>query len=170
MAEQGPEGLELQDDLRMHAAALRYFEDRGPFAEAVHAATGAMLPATLRSTLTGSASILAWRSPTETLLLTEDAARLADIRQRLAGAAGGHVVDLSGGLKVLRLRGARVEDLVCRLGGGPGVPAPNEARRGRLADVPVLALCVRPNEALLVVDLAYAEHLRAWIRATLADW
>jgi heterotetrameric sarcosine oxidase gamma subunit len=172
MAEQGTvPGLEVQGELRMHAAALRYFDREGPFAAAAHAATGAALPACLQAALVPPAAvILAWRSPTETLVLSEEGATLPQLRERLAGADGGQVVDLSGGLRVLRLRGPRVEDLLCRLGGGPGAPALNEARRGRLADVPVLALSVRPGETLLAVDRAYAEHLLGWIRATLADW
>jgi len=48
--------------------------------------------------------------------------------------------------------------------------APGEARRSRLADVPVLALAVRAGETLLVVDRGYAAHLMAWIRETLLDF
>lgn len=70
---------------------------------------------------------------------------------------------------MVRLRGARVAELLSRLGGSAPV-ALGEARRARLADVPVLAVCVHPTETLLVVDRAYAEHLRGWIDATLADW
>jgi len=50
------------------------------------------------------------------------------------------------------------------------VPRPGEARRSRLADVPVLALSVGPGEALLLVDRADAEHLMGWIRETLLDF
>ena len=79
-------------------------------------------------------------------------------------------MNLTGGLQVLRLTGDRIADLLCRLGGTACVPGAGEARRSRLADVPVLALCVRAGETLLVVDRGYAEHLLLWIRETLLDF
>jgi hypothetical protein len=170
-------GLEVADDPRVHIAALRYFAPRGPFAEAVHVATGAALPAPLvatSTTLPGAQQrgelVLAWLRPTETLALTADAAALRELLSRLEGAAGGHIVCLSGGLKVLRLRGARLDDLMARLGSSAAAPRVNEARRGRLADVPVLSLSVHSGEVLLAVDRAYAGHLLEWIATTLADW
>jgi heterotetrameric sarcosine oxidase gamma subunit len=169
--------VEEVTEVPLHAATLRYFDAAGPFAVAVAGVTGTPLPAPLTATalpedaLPGPGLVLAWLRPTETLVLSEARAPLAELRERLADAAGGHVVDLTGGLRVMRLRGARVEELLSRLGGGgSATPGLNEARRGRLADVPVLVVRVRPEETLLVVDRAYAQHLRGWIEATLADW
>ncbi len=154
----------------MHAATLRYFEPGGAFAAAVREATGAALPEPLEAVASPDGQLtLAWRSPTETLLLTMSTQRLAELEARLAGSADGCLVDLSGGLKVLRVSGERLADLLCRLGGTASVPRPGEARRSRLADVAVLALCRRPGEVLLLVDRAYAEHLTGWIRETLRD-
>ena len=79
-------------------------------------------------------------------------------------------MNLSGGLEVLRVTGERLAELLSCLGGTASVPRPGEARRSRVADVPVLALSVRPGEALLLVDRAYAEHLMGWIRETLLDF
>jgi hypothetical protein len=79
-------------------------------------------------------------------------------------------VDLSGGVRIVRLTGNRIADLLCRLGGAASVPAPGEARRSRLADVAVLALSINPGETLLAVDRAYLPHLLAWIRETLLDF
>lgn len=171
------DGLEVQE-APLYASTLRYFESAGPFAAAVAAVTGAPLPAPLRATVpvaaaadgSGPGLVLAWIRPTETLAFSEQAAPLAELSERLAQAAGGHVVDLTGGLKSFRLGGARVAELLSRLGGTTVAMGVGEARRGRLADVPVLAACVRAEETLLVVDRAYAEHLRGWIEATLADW
>jgi hypothetical protein len=39
-----------------------------------------------------------------------------------------------------------------------------------MADVAVLALCLRPGAVQLVLDRAYTEHLLAWIRVTLLDF
>ena len=169
------EGLEVQE-LPLHAATLRCFDAAGPFAAAVAAATATPLPAPLTARVVpeaagaGAGIVLAWLRPTETLALCDLAAPLADLRERLAGAAAGHVVDLSGGLKAFRLRGARVADLLSRLGSAALGMGPGDARRGRFGDVPVLALSVRSGEVLLVVDRAYAAHLGGWIEATLADW
>src|SRR3977135_1009726 len=152
-------GLTVRVDETTQAAALRYFVRGGAFAAVVQDSLG-VLPEGLQAAETrDGALILAWRSPTETLVLTGDPARLSDLEARVAQAADGCLVNLSGGLRVLRLPGERISDLLCRLGGTGSIPRPGEARRGRMADVPVLALCVRAGETLLVVDRAYAEHL-----------
>lgn len=169
-------GLSVETDVTLHAATLRYFEPAGPFAAAVAAATGAPLPPPLTATalpedaLLCPGLVLAWLRPTETLALCETAAPLAGLCERLAQAQGGHVVDLTAGLEALRLRGPRVAELLCRLGSTAVALGAGEARRGRLADVQVLAIGTSADEVLLVVDRAYAEHLRGWIQATLGDW
>jgi len=168
-------GLEVQTDAPLHAATLRYFEPAGPFAAAVAAVREMPLPAPLSATAQpadaagGAGLVLAWLRPTETLVFSEEAAPLAELKERLADAPGGHIVDLTGGLKALRVRGTRAPELLSRLGGTGVALELNVARRGRLAEVPVLAVCLRANETLLVVDRAYAEHLMSWIEATLAD-
>ena len=162
-------GLTVRVDETTQAAALRYFVRGGAFAAALQDSVG-VLPEGLQAAETrDGALILAWRSPTETLVLTGDPARLSDLEARVAQAADGCLVNLSGGLRVLRLTGERISDLLCRLGGTGSIPRPGEARRGRMADVPVLALCVRAGETLLVVDRAYAEHLMGWVHETLLD-
>jgi heterotetrameric sarcosine oxidase gamma subunit len=155
----------------MQVATLRYLTRAGAFAHALQAATGTTLPEPLEAREVMDARlILAWRSPTETLCVTRNASRLAALSARLAAAADGCLVELSGGVRIVRLTGLRIADLLCRLGGTGSVPAPGEARRSRLADVPVLALAVRAGETLLVVDRAYLPHLLAWICETLLDF
>ena len=155
----------------MAVAALRYFDRAGNFADAVRATTGAALPEPLEARECAAAQlILAWRSPTETLCVARGAACLAGLAAQLGTADDGCLVDLSGGICVVRLTGDRIADLLCRLGGAASVPAPGEARRSRLADVPVLALSVKPRETLLAIDRAYLPHLLAWIRETLLDF
>jgi hypothetical protein len=155
----------------MHVATLRYFDRAGPFADAVRAALGAPLPEPLaaRELMEGQL-ILAWRSPTETLCVTRSITRLAELTAQLAGAADGCIIDLSGAVRIVRLTGLRIADLLCRLGGTASVPGPGEARGSRVADVAVLALSVRAGETLLAVDRAYLPHLLAWIRETLLDF
>ena len=155
----------------MAVATLRYFDRSGAFAQAVRAAAGASLPEPLAAhEVAESQLILAWRSPTETLCFGRNRSRLAELTARLAGAGEGCVVDLTGGVRIVRLTGVRIADLLCRLGGAASVPAAGEARRSRLADVPVLALAVRGGETFLLVDRAYLPHLLAWVRETLLDF
>jgi hypothetical protein len=152
-------------------ATLRYFDRVGPFAQALQATTGAALPGPLAAAeLPDAQLILAWRSPTETLCVARSPARLAELLARLAGAAEGCAVDLTGGVRIVRLTGARSADLLSRLGGAASVPAAGESRLSRLADVPVLALSVRNDETLLAVDRGHLAHLLAWVRETLLDF
>ena len=163
-------GLTVYLDETLQAAALRYFEVDGAFAAVVREAGGVALPEVLRVTSAhGGELILAWRSPTETLLLAGEPA-LSDFEARVAQATDGCLVNLTGGLKVLRVTGEGIADLLCRLGSTGSIPRVGEARRSRMADVPVLALSLTAGETLLVVDRAYAEHLMGWIRETLLDF
>jgi heterotetrameric sarcosine oxidase gamma subunit len=155
----------------MAVATLRYFDRAGNFADALRAATGATLPEPLEARESTDAQlILAWRSPTETLCVARSVAHLAGFSARVGTPADGCLVDQSGGVRIVRVSGRRTADLLCRLGGAASVPAPGEARRGRLADVPVLALSVNTGETLLAIDRAYLPHLLAWIRETLLDF
>jgi hypothetical protein len=161
-------------DLTVHAAdamavaTLRYFTADGACAAAVREVTGIDLPAPLEAH-ESQGVIFAWRSPTETLCLAPDGERLAALAARLTGVRDGCLVDLTGGLEVVRVTGERTSELLCRLGGGACVPHPGMAWRGRLADVAVLALALRRGETLLVVDRALRPHLMGWIRGTLTD-
>ena len=164
-------GLSVHLDDAMQTAALRYFAGDGAFTAAVRELAALALPKVLQAACTADGRLLlAWRSPTETLCLTDSSARLSDLEAKLAGAADGCFVNLSGGLQVLRVTGERIPDLLSRLGGTASIPRPGEARRSRMADVPVLALSLRARETLLLVDRGYAEHLLRWIRETLLDF
>lgn len=164
-------GLTVRVDPAMQVGTLRYFECGGAFDLAVQAATGVPLPGVQRALeAEGGELTLAWRSPTETLLLSSSATRLSQLEEALAHTPGGCLLNLTGGLTLVRLTGERIADLLCRLGGTACVPAVGEARRSRLADVPVLALAVRDGETLLLVERGYAAHLTGWIRETLLDF
>ena len=163
-------GLVVRVEEAMYAASLRYFDAGGAFAASVRDVAGAALPGPLAAVRSPDGELtLAWRSPSETLLVTMSAQRLGELEARLASSADGCLVNLSGGLKILRITGERPGDLLCRLGGTASVPRLGEARRGRLADVAVLALCTEPGQVRLVVERVYAEHLVGWIRETLLD-
>jgi sarcosine oxidase gamma subunit len=117
-------------------------------------------------------ALLAWRSPTETLVLCREgfSGVLDGLAAALDGALDACLVDQSGGIWVLRLRGPRVADLLRRLGATTAVPSLGECRIGRLAEITVASLSVREGEVLLLVERLYADHLLGWIRETIADF
>src|SRR5579864_9435158 len=169
----GVAGLLLQLDESVAVASLRYFTRCGEFATRAARAAGAPLPDTGRAVASaGGRMILAWRSPTETLCLAQDALLLQALLSELGASSEGYAVTLTGGLTVLRLSGPRVAALIARLGGSAALPAAGQSRRSRLADVAVLAIGVPApaDDVLLLVDRAYAPHLLDWIRETVADF
>lgn len=160
---------ELKEELSV--ATLRYFGRNGDFAQRVQAASGVPLPGTGRALSCANGELtFAWSRPTETLCLAENPAALARLAAALSGVSGGCCIELTGGLKVLRLSGERVADLLCRLGGTASVPLPGHACRSRMADVAVVALSLREGETQLLIDRPYLPHLLGWIRETLLDF
>jgi heterotetrameric sarcosine oxidase gamma subunit len=170
---EGP-GVTVELLPRVHAASLRYFERAGAFAGMVRSITGLDLPADLGATHDTDAAeqhitLLAWRSPTETTLLTTDAGLLDGLQAAAAALSDGCVIDQSGGLLALRARGEAVANLVAKKAGHGAMPAIGESRRVRFADVAVLIVKVRAAETLFVVDRIYAPHVMASIRMSAAD-
>jgi sarcosine oxidase gamma subunit len=164
--------VRVGDEHHWQAASLRYFDVAGNFADELHAVLG-QLPAPLHAvqiSSRGAQFILAWRSPTETVLLCDAAPAFAALEQRLEKVADGCMVEQTGGIRVLRVQGRNAKDLMQRLGSTSATPAPGEARSGRLAELQVLTLCIQPGEFLLLVERAYKDHLLAWIAATIADF
>jgi hypothetical protein len=168
------DGLSVSADRDIQIASLRYFHQAGRFAAAVREAVGRALPEPLRAFQAGSAAqgpyvILAWRSPTETLLLSNERAAFDELERQLAAALDGCMVNQTGGMAVLRVRGKKAGDLLLRLGAATAIPSQGEARSGRLAELQVLTACLLPGEFLLLVERVYANHLLDWIGATAAD-
>lgn len=167
-------GLSVRRQGEYQIASLRHFHPAGSFAARVRETIGRPLAEPLCAhrieTPTGGAPFtLLWRSPTENLYLTEDAASFAALQQRLAGESDGCMVDQTGGIRVLRVAGPKAPDLLLRLGAGTAIPPVGGACTGRLAEVPVLTACIQTPEYLLLVERVYANHLLDWIGATTAD-
>ncbi|HEY1313788.1 MAG TPA: sarcosine oxidase subunit gamma family protein [Steroidobacteraceae bacterium] len=165
-------GLSVAGMQSMEVAALRYFDATGPFAAAVQDSVGAALPAPLTAVSVsapgGGRCILAWRSPTETWLLCDDSAVFAELEEELLSPAG-CMVNQTGGLCALQLRGARVAELLSRLGSAASLAGAGEARSSRVADLHVLIICVQQGEWILMVERVYVAHLLDWIAKTIAD-
>ncbi len=168
------DAISVRADRRTRVAALRYF-DAAALASRVEDALGAALPAAGQAreseyAPTGGTFILAWRSPTESLLFSVDPDPIDALQARLTEAADACVVEQSSGVTVLRLGGARTVDLLLRLGAPSSVPELGQSLTGRLAELTVVALRVTAAEVLLAVETVYAEHLLAWMRETVADF
>jgi heterotetrameric sarcosine oxidase gamma subunit len=168
------DGLSVTIEHGLQIASLRYFDAAGGFATTVRETLGRPLPEPLRASRAGTTPdahiILAWRSPTETLILGNPGAAFAELERRLASAADGCMVDQTGGIRLLRLEGRRAGDLLLRLGAATAIPALSEARSSRLAELHVLTVCVQAGQYLLLVERVYAKHLLDWIGATVADF
>jgi heterotetrameric sarcosine oxidase gamma subunit len=166
-------GLSVEPMHDWQIGSLRYFDGAGPMGANLRSAVGGSLPGPLAAVRYASAQaelILAWRSPTETLIMTADGAAFAAVGSRAAeDRSVGHLVDQTGGVRAWQLAGARARDVLERIGSAGSIPALGEARTGRLAELPVMSLSVREGEFVLLVERVYSEHLLGWISETVAD-
>jgi hypothetical protein len=165
-------GVWISWDQSLHVASLRYF-DRDALSRSVQGLLGMPLPSVCRAICAPNlpdldTTILAWRSPTEALLLCGEPALILRL-QNLDSRGAGCVVDQTGGLLVLRSKGTRVCELLAGIGGHGSLPDLGQAKCSRIAEVPVLAIQAQLGETLLVVERVYAEHLMNWLRASAAD-
>jgi hypothetical protein len=159
----------------LQIASVRYFDRTGDFAAAVTEAVGRPLPEPLRAIEARHPAgdgriVLAWRSPTETLLLCESSVAFADLERRLGGGTDGCMVVQTGGVSVIRLRGPRACELLLRLGAQSAIPRLGDALSGRCAEVSALTACIQDGEYLCFVERVYATHVLEWIRVTAADF
>jgi heterotetrameric sarcosine oxidase gamma subunit len=169
------DGLSVIEERGLLAASLRYFDPADRFVAAVHESVGRPLPARLGAVQVdlatrGAHIILAWRSPTETLLLTADAVAFAELELRLAAEVDGCMVDQTGGVSAFRVSGLKARDMLLRLGAVTSIPDLGEARSGRLAELQVMTVCVQAGEFLMLVERVYAHHLLEWIGAAAGDF
>jgi sarcosine oxidase gamma subunit len=166
-------GLRVELQPRLQVASLRYFDASGTFAQVLHGITGMTLPGALRALCpeerTSESIILAWRSPTETLMISAAETLIETLQSATATLTDGCIVDQRGGALVFRASGEAVADLFARLGGPGAAPSIGKSLRTRLADVAVLAVKVRPEGTLLIIERSYAPHLMAAIRISAAD-
>jgi sarcosine oxidase gamma subunit len=168
-------GLYVGVESGWQIASLRYFERAGGFADAVREAVGRPLPEQLRAVQTVRPEdnvqwVLAWRNTSETLLLCQSRIAFAELEQHLAGKADGCMVDQTGGVSVIRMRGPRARELLLRLGASTAIPSLGEALSSRCAEVHVLTACIEEGEFLSLVERVYAAHLLEWIRVTAGDF
>lgn len=152
----------------LSVAALRHFQVAPGHAD-LSAALGVSLPQPLRVVSSASGCLLAWRSPTETLILCSDAKAFSALAAKAAKLTEVSLVEQTGGIWIWKLSGQRVADVLARLGAA-APPALGEVLTSRLAELTVTSLCVQAGEVLLVVERVYSRHLLAWIRESIADF
>ena len=166
---QGP-GLEVELQPQFQAASLRYFDSAGAFAGVIRSISGLDIPTGLRATHRVHSAdgqgmtVLAWRSPSETTLLTTENGLIDALQSAAARLADGCMVDQRGGLLVFGARGEAVPELVAKKAGYGAMPAIGESRRTRFADVAVSIAKLRADQTLFIVDRIYAPHVMASIR------
>jgi heterotetrameric sarcosine oxidase gamma subunit len=149
----------------MHVLSLRHLPGGVAAIAGALAAQGLhALPEARR--LAGDDPCALWRSPSEWLLLTADAAVAAGITSALRPVPGALAVaiDLTAGSLVLDLRGTAVDALLSRLVDVTAVPtAVGEGTRARLADIAVALLRIAPDHVRLVADRANDRYLAQWL-------
>ena len=160
-------GLSVRVDVSRRVGALRYLHPDS-IASTVAAAIGVPLPGNQEATVLED-MVLAWRSPTETLVVSDGSAAFEALGRALEGAAEACFVDQTGGVRVVRISGALRDELLARIGSSSCVPSPGRAVVGRMAELAVMSVYVGAGEYLLLVERVYEEHLLGWIRETIAD-
>src|SRR5258705_7566151 len=97
------DGVSVSIDRGQQIASLRYFDHAGRFAATVGEAVCRALPEPLHAFQIGRATqgsyvILAWRSPTETLLLSSDRAAFDELWRQFAAAPDSCMVKQTRGI------------------------------------------------------------------------
>lgn len=151
----------------MHVLSLRHLPGRGSSSlltvMAAHALPG--LPEPGRSY--GIEPRLIWRSPNETLLLTQDPRQASALLATLRPASGAlaFALDLSSGTLVAKLQGCGVAALLSRLVDAQTLPREaGEASRVRLVDIAAVVWCESPDHVGLLVDRANDHYLARWLK------
>lgn len=168
------EGLSASVEETICVASLRHFSHTGDFASRLRTLLGTALPDTgqmlrVRGGTPEAHWLLAWRRPGETLALTPQPAALEALELAVETVTDGCLVELTGGLLPLHVRGAALGPLLARTAAANVAPRPGECRTGRLAEVPVTVLGIEPDEVLMLVERAFAPHVLATIRVTARD-
>lgn len=150
----------------MHVLSLRHLPGGGSSALLTVMAAHALpeLPEPGRSY--GIEPRLIWRSPNETLLLTQDPMQASALLAALRPASGALAcaLDLSSGTLVVKLQGCGVEALLSRLVDAHALPREaGEASRMRLADIAAVVWREAPDRVGLLVDRANVHYLAQWL-------
>lgn len=149
-----------------HVLSLRHWPDEGSATLAAVLRAQGLPPNPKPGRSSATEPLLIWHSPTETLMLTQDAAQVAALLAALRPIPGALAcaLDLSAGSLVLRLQGSGVEALLSRLADAQALPRDaGQASRMRFADIPVVVWREAPDCVGLLVDRANDHYLVRWL-------
>ena len=168
------EGLRVAGLCGWWIASLRHFDRAGAFVAEVESWLGAPLPGPLQAISCRppgqeAAAILAWRSPTETMMICDQEKAFAALEQRLAGSVDGSMVNQTGGFSIFQMQGRRCSELLQRIGAKTAIPGLGEARGGSAGEVRALTLSIRSGEFLMFIERSYAAHVAQWMRVSASD-
>ncbi len=150
----------------MHVLSLRHLPAGGASALATVLAGHSLLALPAPGQACGIEPRLIWRSPSEILLLTQDAAHASALLAALRPAPGALAcaLDLSAGTLVVKLQGGGVEALLSRLVDAQALPRrTGQASRVRLADIAAVVWRDAPDHLALLVDRANVHYLARWL-------
>jgi heterotetrameric sarcosine oxidase gamma subunit len=150
----------------MHVLSLRHWPgDGSAMLAAVLRAQGlAPMPEPGRSS--GIEPLLIWRSPNETLLLTQDATQAAALLAALRPLPGALAcaLDLSSGSLVLQLQGGSGQAVLSRLVDAQALPSvAGQASRMKLSDIAAVVWREAPDRAGILIDRANDHYLAHWL-------
>ena len=162
------EGFRASASHGIPSLALRYLNTHSDFATGAEKILGRRLPEQGQVwAFSSPPAAIVWWSPTQTLILGQGMNIAAF--DGLSSSSDGCVVDLSGAFSSIRCEGGQIAEVFARLG-GPGIlPRPGEVKRGRLAELPAMALCLHEGRCEILVEHYYAQHLQQWIGAAVAN-
>lgn len=150
----------------MHVLSLRHLPGGGTSALSAAIAAHALPVLPEAGRFCGIDPMLIWRSPSETMLLTQDAARASALLASLRPAPGALAcaLDLSAGTLVVTLQGRDVEALLSRLVDAHALPRSHgQASRVRLVDIAAVVWRAAPDHVGLLVDRANSHYLAQWL-------
>ena len=148
----------------LHIATLRHLPDDRAAAACVAALA---LPWPLDpGVLAGDDPYLAWRSPTECLLIGTDAQPVSHLLETLAPGRSETAMacEMAEALAVFELYGPKLDDWLCHLVDSLSIPRERgRSSRARMVDIPVLLLRLRSDQLWLLADRTIAPYIRNWL-------
>lgn len=111
---------------------------------------------------------IVWRSPTEYLVVTQEAARLQGLLQSLrpGSCADACAVDRTAGTVGFAIEGRRLDEALARLVDAAAIPAePGRAVRARCVDLAVVMLRIDARQAWVLAQRPVASHLLEGLRS-----
>ena len=149
----------------LHLLALRYLP--GGVATVAAALAAAGLPELPRAgECRGTDPWLVWRSPSETWLVSSQAAHGEPVSQALA--PGIHplccALDIGAGVLAVDLQGPMLDGLMARLVAAESLPRhAGEGTSARLGEIRVALLRLAADRLWILADRAHDHHLHAWL-------